>query len=134
MSNTSSNYVASEYQTETVDLSSFLGNERVLLKFVFTSNYGNNIWLDNVNIGEGSSIATADESVLSIYPNPVKDVLTINYDKAISQIDVYDVNGKLVKTFTTVGSTINVSDLSSGVYMLNMQTEDGLVVKKIVKE
>ena len=56
------------------------------------------------------------------------------YDKAISQIDVYDVNGKLVKTFTTVGSSINVSDLSDGIYMLNMQTEEGLVVRKIVKE
>ena len=64
----------------------------------------------------------------------MKDVLTINYDKAISQIDVYDVNGKLVKTITTVDNTINVSDLSEGVYMLNIQTEEGLIVRKIVKE
>jgi hypothetical protein len=69
-----------------------------------------------------------------IFPNPVKDVLNLNYDKAISQIDVYDVNGKLVKTFTTVNGSINVSDLSDGVYMLNIQTEEGLIVKKIVKE
>ncbi len=137
MSNTTSNYVASTYQTETVDLSSFSGNDRILLKFLFTSNYGNNIWLDNINItstSAPSSIERVENGELAIFPNPVKDVLTINYDKAISQIDVYDVYGKLVKTFTTVGSTINVSDLSSGVYMLNMQTEEGIVVKKIVKE
>lgn len=134
MSNTTQNYIASEYQTETVDLSNYLGVDRLLLKFVFTSDYGNNIWLDNINITSPVAVENVDRSELAIFPNPVKDVLTINYDKEISQIDVYDVNGKLVKTFTTVGSTINVSDLSSGVYMLNLQTEDGLVVKKIVKE
>ena len=137
MSNTTSNYIASTYQTETVDLSSYVGHERVLLKFKFTSNYGNNIWLDNINITSTpapSSIESVDNGELAIFPNPVKDVLTINYDKAIRQIDVYDVFGKLVKTFKTVSNSINLSELSSGVYMLNMQTEDGLVIKKIVKE
>ena len=81
-----------------------------------------------------SSIESVDNGELAVFPNPVKDVLTINYDKAIRQIDVYDVFGKLVKTFKTVSNSINLSELSSGVYMLNMQTEDGLVIKKIVKE
>lgn len=135
--NTTSNYVAqaSEYQTQTVDLANFSSYDKVIIKFVFTSNYGNNIWIDNVNIFNGPlAIETVEASDLAIFPNPVKDVLNINYDKAISQIDVYDVNGKLVKTFTTVGSTINVSDLSDGIYMLNIQTEEGLVIRRIVKE
>ncbi|MBO6051940.1 MAG: T9SS type A sorting domain-containing protein [Bacteroidales bacterium] len=129
------NATSSQYQTAAVDLTSYAGQSRVIIKFVFTSGYGNNVFIDNVEISDSPvNVESVDESVLAIFPNPVSDVLTINYDKAISQIDVYDVNGKLVKTFTTVGSTVNVSDLSSGVYMLNMQTEDGLVVKKIVKE
>ena len=123
------------YRQEIVDLSDYAGEERVLIKFVFTSDYGNNVFVDNINISNGpTAIETVEVSNLEIFPNPVKDVLTINYDKAISQIDVYDLDGKLVKSFTTVGSTVNVSDLSAGVYMLNMQTEEGLVVKKIVKE
>lgn len=134
-SNTTSNYVANNYQHEVVDLSEYVNEDRVLLKFAFTSTYGNNIWLDNVYIANSPlAIETVESSNLSIFPNPVKDVLTINYDKAISQIYVYDVNGKLVKTITTVDNTINVSDLSEGVYMLNIQTEEGLIVRKIVKE
>ena len=129
------NATSSQYRTEKVDLSAFGNNASVIIKFVFTSNYGNNIFVDNIQISnEPLSIEDVDGEVLSIFPNPVKDVLTINYDKAISQIDVYDVYGKLVKTFTTVDNSINVSDLASGVYMLNMQTEDGIVVRKIVKE
>ena len=129
------NTPSSHYRKEFIDLSQYLGEERVIVKFFFISGYGNNIFVDNIDICDSpSSIEDVENGILSIFPNPVKDVLTINYDKAISQIDVYDVNGKLVKTFTTVGSTVNVGDLSSGVYMLNLQTEDGLVVKKIVKE
>lgn len=123
------------YRTETVDLSTYAGNEHVLIKFVFTSGYGNNVFIDNVKITNGATaVESIDNNNLTIFPNPVKDVLTINYDKAISQIDVYDVNGKLVKSFTTVGNSINISGLSKGIYMLNMQTEDGLIVKSIVKE
>lgn len=126
---------ASMFRTETVDLSEYAGNEHVVVKFVLTSGYGNNVWLDNINISDGPlAVSSVDENGMAIFPNPVKDVLTINYDKAISQIDVYDVNGKLVKTITTVDNTINVSDLSEGVYMLNIQTEEGLIVRKIVKE
>lgn len=129
------NSPANYWRQEVVDLSAYAGNEHVIIKFVFTSGYGNNVFIDNVNISDGPlAIETIEASELAIFPNPVKDVMNINYDKAISQIDVYDVNGKLVKTFTTVGSTINVSDLSDGIYMLNIQTEEGLVIRKIVKE
>lgn len=129
------NNPASFYRQEIVPLSEFAGNEHVVVKFLFTSNYGNNVFIDNVNIANGpNAIEIIENSSLAIFPNPVKNVMNINYDKAISQIDVYDVNGKLVKTITTVDNTINVSDLSESVYMLNIQTEEGLIVRKIVKE
>ena len=48
--NTTSNYTASSYVNQTVDLTQFASQERVIVKFVFTSDYGNNIWIDNINI------------------------------------------------------------------------------------
>ena len=133
-----SNYTspaASDFKDGEVDLTPFAGQDNVIIKFEFTSGYGNNIIVDDINITSGPlAVATVDDSKLSIFPNPVKDVMNISYDKAINQIDVYDVNGKLVKTYTTVDNTINVSDLSDGIYMLNIKTEEGLVVRKIVKE
>ena len=126
---------ASMFRTETVDLSAYAGNEHVVVKFVLTSGYGNNVWLDNIQISNVPlAVGEIDNEGLAIFPNPVNDVLNINYNKTINQIDIYDVYGKLVKTFTTVGNSINVSDLSEGVYMLNMQTEEGVIVRKIVKE
>lgn len=127
--------VESDFKTAEIDLSQFAGQDNVIIKLEFTSGYGNNVWVDDINISNGPlAVESVDNNKLSIFPNPAKDVLNINYDKAINQIDVYDVNGKLVKSFNTVYGSINVSDLSTGMYMLNIQTEEGLIVKSIVKE
>jgi len=67
-------------------------------------------------------------SNLSIYPNPVKNVLTI--EGSYISVDIIDVSGKLVLSSEYV-KTINVKSLSDGVYMLNIKTENGIAVKKI---
>ncbi len=67
-------------------------------------------------------------SNLSIYPNPVIDVLTIegNY----TSVDVLDILGNLVLS-SKATKNINVSSLADGVYMLNIKTENGITSKKI---
>ena len=67
-------------------------------------------------------------SNLAIYPNPVKDVLTIegNY----TSVDVFDMFGKLVLS-SEYTKNINVSTLANGIYMLNITTEKGTQTQKI---
>ncbi|MDA0889528.1 MAG: T9SS type A sorting domain-containing protein [Bacteroidetes bacterium] len=67
-------------------------------------------------------------SNLAIYPNPVKEVLTIegNY----TSVDVFDMFGKLVLS-SEYTKNINVSTLANGIYMLNITTEKGIQTQKI---
>ena len=67
-------------------------------------------------------------SNFSVYPNPVKDVLTIN--GSYTSLEIYDVVGKLVLSSEYV-KTINVKSLSDGVYFVNINTENEITVKKI---
>ena len=46
---------------------------------------------------------------------------------------VTDINGRTVKTVSGNVSQINVSDLNAGVYFMNIETNEGTAVKKIVK-
>jgi len=71
-----------------------------------------------------------DETIskLSVYPNPVKDVLTIN--GIYSLVEIYDVYGKLVLS-SDAKQTINVSSLSNGIYFININTNNVITVKKI---
>ena len=66
---------------------------------------------------------------LSVYPNPVKDVLNIATDKPVHSIRIYNVYGTEVAQATDTNS-IDVSHLPAGVYMVRA---DGKVTR-IIKE
>ena len=92
---------------------------------VFTSEVRKNFKADGS--ATGITINHSKNSI-SIYPNPVKDVLTIegNY----TSVDVFDMFGKLVLS-SEYSKNINVSTLANGIYMLNITTEKGIQTQKI---
>jgi len=86
-----------------------------------------------------STLSTEDFSAKKfiVYPNPVKDLLTIaNELQTIQAVEVYDLNGRLVKNVNNDATRLQISlgDLSSGVYLLKIQTPQGISTQKIVKE
>ncbi|OAB77380.1 fibronectin type III domain-containing protein [Cochleicola gelatinilyticus] len=65
-------------------------------------------------------ISEFDTTVVTFYPNPVTDVLNFSSEKTIDRIEVYSLTGQKVFA-TTINATsgrINLSDLSSGLYLL----------------
>lgn len=91
-----------------------------------TSNY-------NVNCNL-SSVAFTIENSFFVYPNPVKDLLTIQGEDELIDVAMYNYAGQEIKVFL-IHNTINLSGLSSGVYVLKVKTSSDLeIVRKIVKE
>ena len=80
---------------------------------------------------------TIDDSRLTIYPNPVKDVANI-MGNHISNVQVIDNRGKLVKVIPlndATNPTLSVTNLVAGVYFLHIKTTDGEEnVTKLIKE
>ncbi len=79
------------------------------------------------------------DASISLSPNPVKDMLNISSatNTTINGYEIFDVNGKVVKTFnsaTTTISEINVAELSVGNYILKLQSDKGIATKKFIKE
>ncbi|SCX99797.1 Por secretion system C-terminal sorting domain-containing protein [Nonlabens sp. Hel1_33_55] len=69
-----------------------------------------------------------------IYPNPVIDILNVkNLDEANFQFDLYDYNRQLVKSGTGNGSSINMTGLESGLYILKIYAKDEVHTFKIIK-
>jgi Secretion system C-terminal sorting domain len=86
----------------------------------------------------GTEQVTLDLSKFSISPNPANDFVAISNSENIkvSSVKITDLNGRVVKqsTFDSVSDiSINVSDLSSGIYMMNINSNEGSVTKKIIK-
>lgn len=85
-----------------------------------------------------SNMATAvvNKDEISMYPNPVKEVLNITVKSKNGAVKIFDMSGKVVKTaaINTAG-TINVSKLSKGLYIVEITTNgNNKVTKKMIKE
>ena len=75
------------------------------------------------------------KSQMSVYPNPVKEVLNIAAaDKKVSEVTFYSVDGKLVKSVKENVSTVNVSALPKGVYIVKVKTSDAEKSFKVIKD
>ena len=77
-------------------------------------------------------------SKFSTYPNPANNTVNIsnNYNITLSRVNITDVNGRNVKTIDVNNLSevqMNVSDLNTGVYFMNIDTDSGRVVKKFIK-
>tara|TARA_R110000787_G_scaffold41071_15_gene101645 strand:+ start:20266 stop:21240 length:975 start_codon:yes stop_codon:yes gene_type:complete len=92
----------------------------------------NPIISDNCFLGIDDNLQTQ----INTYPNPVKDNLYINTpnNMVINKISVYNVLGK--KVIETYGNQrqINLSRIAKGLLLVKIETNHGLVVKKIIKE
>lgn len=75
------------------------------------------------------------KSNFAVYPNPANDFIKISN---LNQLDVKstvitDINGRIVKSFSSAVESITISDLTPGVYFLKISTASGEGVTKIVK-
>jgi len=71
---------------------------------------------------------------IKLYPNPVDQVLFVNSNSTIQSVTVRDFAGKAIRTYTdAISSGINVSFLSAGSYLLEVNTTAGTEVSKFLK-
>ena len=75
--------------------------------------------------------------VISVYPNPVKDFVTIKSEQSsLESIEIFDINGKMVKQENVIGQEkeMNISELTSGAYIIRIKTEKGIESVRILKK
>lgn len=70
----------------------------------------------------------------TIYPNPATDVVNINTTETIQHVEIFNMQGQLVKVWNDAVNQISVKDLANGVYMLKLTTGNGVSMHKIVKK
>lgn len=79
------------------------------------------------------------EQAISIFPNPIQNEVTIAFQDEINptQAKIFDINGKQVSQKFTYNLENNfkmdMSELSSGTYFLHFESEEGTVVKQLIK-
>ncbi|HMM10742.1 MAG TPA: YCF48-related protein [Bacteroidales bacterium] len=73
---------------------------------------------------------------MKVYPNPVKDIVTINAEQEIEKLEVYTTSGKLIlsKFVRDRHCTLDLSSIPGGVYILKSSTKNQTSTLKLVRE
>ena len=105
----------------------------------------NNETVDNINFEVGQNTITTgnreillESTALSVYPNPVKNELNVNFDSNISRnatIQIVNSLGQVVMSDNfEQNKTFNLAKLNSGVFLVKITTQAGIAVQQFIKE
>jgi hypothetical protein len=98
-----------------------------------------NVWKEfnivgiEVGIDEELQVASCE---LQVYPNPTGGELVVSTEYRVESIEIFDLLGKLVfivETGRAPSLQFDISHLPSGTYFVRIQTENGMITKKIIK-
>ena len=78
------------------------------------------------------SVADDFTNQFSVFPNPVSETIQISTNQTIDSIELYDILGHLILKKDSNLKQINVENLTSGMYLLKINSGDRSVTKKIM--
>jgi len=84
----------------------------------------------------GYSLSIDDEllaQAINLYPNPVFDILTIDSEIPLTKVEIYSMLGKKIKEINSDFNSIPAENLSNGVYIFKIYSENGITSKKLIK-
>ena len=135
---------ASQWLKVNVDMSPFDGEPAVMIAFRGTSDYGNNLYLDDIALYNYSTIDETASNPFSVrtYPNPINHVGQLELTlagKAEVQAEVYDLLGQMVIPVVsgklapgTHNFDMEMASLENGIYLVKVQVNGQIHSSKII--
>lgn len=133
---------ATDWRHETVNLSSYAGMSSVLVRFKGTSNYGNNVYVDNINVTGVTGINENNMITgVSVYPNPISSTANVDFNlteannvsismmNALGQVIMTEDLGSLPAGTHTYG--LDATSMSNGLYFVNITVGNKTIAKKV---
>jgi hypothetical protein len=90
-------------------------------------------WYENLG---NLSTQDLDFFNLNIYPNPTHEFINISFQNEIliNSVTIYDVLGRELFIINNPSNQINISTLTDGLLFVQLETEKGIIVEKIIKQ
>ncbi|MDN3664619.1 T9SS type A sorting domain-containing protein [Algibacter miyuki] len=82
-----------------------------------------------------SSEKSVLENSISLYPTPVTNKLNVKTNAVeIQEATLFNIVGKSIKHMNLINETLDFTTINSGIYLLKLKTNKGVLVKKIIKQ
>jgi hypothetical protein len=113
------------------------GNALEMANLFYESNNFEHSFPDLMGSVEPVLVNLKECGKIIIYPNPVKDYISIDRkcsNLRINEIILYSMSGKKLKTFSPDCNNLNINELPAGFYILSISTENNIFTYKIIKK
>lgn len=128
-----------QWRQETISLASYVGQGEVIARFKAISGFGNNLYLDDINlttaVGIGENLL---EEQISLYPTPTSGIVFLNLNAIKDEqvrISVLDATGKQLNTYMTEKSNqheVQLGGLANGLYSIQIDADGQRLIKRVV--
>ena len=108
------------------------------------SNSTPQIFTLNVSVEMSTTTATLNylsSSEIDVFPNPTTDQVFLNFNGSFDdiQVNMYSIEGKLVQendlqSAVNAEKNIPIAELPVGVYLLEINTKQGKIIKRVIKQ
>lgn len=133
-----------DWGADTVDLSAFAGVEELNVRFTGQTDWGNNLFLDNIKVENVTIVSTDEPNKLEgkvfTYPNPATDLVYLDFtlvERSQVTAQVFDISGKQVATLMANaelgagGHQLTWQPTAAGVYLIRLATQDSAITKRV---
>jgi hypothetical protein len=87
-----------------------------------------------LSITDDASISSQNEIRIVLCPNPVNNSFSVSGIEQIVSLTLKDLNGKSIKAFDVQDKNYSMSNVTSGVYFLEVRDEKRSYIVKVIKE
>ncbi len=114
-----------------------VGDQTYSLQVIDMNGCISNLFIGIVTVVDSTSVSVKDEfneNNISIFPNPTTGLLSINSDTQVEKIEVFALNGTSIIVQNKVGTTIDLSALETGVYLIRVTSKEDEYVTKVFRK
>lgn len=125
--------IAAHWRKDSIDLAAYSAFNNVVVKFKHITDYENNLYIDDINLGSNSTTALGEQSKapsFRVYPNPASDLLNIDLNSWTSNslsLRIIDVTGRLLSEQSGLPGeavyVLNISNLARGAYRVEVRED-----------
>ncbi|HEY6160443.1 MAG TPA: choice-of-anchor V domain-containing protein [Bacteroidia bacterium] len=133
---------SAQWRMETISLTPYASCSTALFRFVNTSSYENQLYLDDINIASPQGVNELNDGLaFELFPNPANDAAALQFtlqNTAGVSVKIYDVNGRVVKQWNSAEMSagahnvpFDLKELGAGMYFVRVSAGDKTGVKKL---
>lgn len=125
-----------QYIEREVDLTSLgYANQTVYVAFILETTQGYKLYFNNIEARVDDPLGLDEQAnvYVNVYPNPTSDWLAVQSESPVKNMTVYSISGQAFAPVKINDNRLDVSGLAAGVYLVRIETTNGIVTKRFEK-